>query len=148
LYYELTKESLASAEKIFRKAVASAPTSCDANHLLAGVLIHEAFMNFVSEREAYISEAYEFAKRAIVLDEQNEYAHWIMGIIQNHRGKHDMAIMELKRALELNPNCSLAYGSLGTVLYYIGEPDESIKNIELSIRLNPRDPSIFFAILH
>jgi adenylate cyclase len=144
LYYELTKESLASAEKIFRKAVASAPTSCDANHLLAGVLIHEAFMNFVSEREAYISEAYEFAKRAIVLDEQNEYAHWIMGIIQNHRGKHDMAIMELKRALELNPNCSLAYGSLGTVLYYIGEPDESIKNIELSIRLNPRDPSIFF----
>jgi adenylate cyclase len=144
LYYELTKESLASAEKIFRRAVESAPTSCDAHHLLAGVLIHEAFMNYVSEREAYISEAYEFANRAIVLDEQNEYAHWIMGVIQNHRGKHDLAIAELKRAIELNPSWSLAYGSLGTVLYYIGEPDEAIKNIELAIRLNPRDPSIFF----
>ena len=144
LYYELTKESLASAETIFRKAVALAPTSCDAHHLLAGVLVHEVFMQYVSEREAYITEAYEFANRAIVLDEQNEYAHWIMGVIQNHRGKPDLAITELKRAIELNPSCSLAYGSLGTILYCIGEPDESIKNIELAIRLNPKDPSIFF----
>jgi len=144
LYYELTKESLASAETIFRRAVASAPTSCDAHHLLAGVLIHQAFMGYVSNRDFIISEAYELAKRAIALDEQNEYAHWILGVIQNHRGKHDLAIAELKRALELNPNCSLAYGSLGTVLYYIGKSDESVKNIEIAIRLNPRDPSIFF----
>ena len=144
LFYELTKESLAAAEKIFRRAVASAPTSCDAHHLLAGVLIHQAFMGYVSDRDVIISEAYELAKRAIALDEQNEYAHWILGVIQNHRCKHDLAIAELKRAIELNPNCSLAYGSLGTTLYYIGEPDESIKNIEIAIRLNPRDPSIFF----
>jgi len=144
LLYELTKESLASAEKILRRAVESAPTSCDAHHLLAGVLIHEAFMNYVSEREAYISEAYEFANRAIGLNEQNEYAHWIMGVIQNHRGRQDLAIAEFKRAIELNPSCSLAYGSLGTALSYIGEPDESIKNIEFAIRLNPKDPSIFF----
>jgi adenylate cyclase len=144
LYYELNKESLASAETIFRRAVASAPTSCDAHHLLAGVLIHQAFMGYVSDRDVIISEAYELAKRAIALDEQNEYAHWILGVIQNHRCKHDLAIAELKRAIELNPNCSLAYGSLGTTLYYIGEPDQSIKNIEIAIRLNPRDPSIFF----
>jgi TolB-like protein len=43
LFYELTKESLAEAETLFRRAVASAPTSCDAHHLLASTLIHQGF---------------------------------------------------------------------------------------------------------
>ena len=144
LLYELTKESLAEAETIFRKAVAFAPKSCVANYLLAAVIIHQTFMNYVTEREASISEAYKFAKRSIALDEQNEYAHWVMGVIQNHSRMHDSAIAEFKRAIELNPNCSLAHGSLGTVYIYTGEPDESVKHSEFAIRLNPRDPSIFF----
>jgi adenylate cyclase len=144
LYYELTKDSLAAAEKIFRRAVASAPTSCNANYLLSGVLIHQVFMGYASERTVATSEALELAKRAISLDDNDEYAHWTLGIIQNVRGRPDLAIAELKRAIELNPNCSLAYGVLGGVLSYSGDPDESIKNSEIAIRTNPRDPSIFF----
>jgi tetratricopeptide (TPR) repeat protein len=143
-FYELTKESLASAETIFRRAVATAPKSCVAHHLLACTLIHQTIMGYVSDANVNISQAYELAKRAIAFDEQNEVAHWTLGIIQLWRLKHDMAIAEHKRAIELNPNCSLAYGSLGTALLYRGKPDESIKNIEIAIRLNPRDPSIFF----
>jgi len=144
LFYELTQESLAAAEKILRKAVANAPTSCDAHYMLAGVLIHQVFMGYSTDRDNIISEAYEIAKQAIALDEKNEYAHWIMGAIYTYRNKHEMAIAELKRAIELNPNCSLAYGVLGSVLSYCGEADESIKNNEIAIRCNPRDPSIFF----
>jgi adenylate cyclase len=144
LFYELTKESLAEAEKIFRRAVASAPRSCDAHYLLAGAIIHRTQMGYIADNKAAISESYELAKRAVVLDERNEYAHWILGFIQLWRRKHELAVAELKRAIELNPNCSLAFGSLGTVLSYSGEPDESIKNNEIAIRLNPRDISIFF----
>jgi adenylate cyclase len=144
LAYELTKEGLASAETILRRAVKVSPTSCDAHHLLATVLIHQAFMGYVSDKDVTISEAYELAKRAIALDDQNEYAHWILGVIQHNSGKHDRAIAEQERALELNPNCSLARGALGTALMLSGQPDEAIKHIEIAIRLNPRDPSIFF----
>lgn len=144
LFYELTKESLAAAETLFRRAVTSAPMSCDAHHLLAGVLSHQVQMGYVFDNEARISEAYRLAKRAVDLDEHNEYAHWILGFIQLWRRKHDMAIAELQRAVELNPNCSLAYGTLGTVLSYSGKPDESIKNNEIAIRSNPKDISIFF----
>jgi adenylate cyclase len=144
LFYELTKESLAEAETLIRRAVASAPTSCDAHHLLASTIIHRAQMGYIVDKEAAISESYELAKRAIVLDERNEYAHWGFGLIQLWRRKHELAVAELKRAIELNPNCSLAFGTLGTVLSYSGEPDESIKNNEIAIRLNPRDISIFF----
>jgi TolB-like protein len=144
LFYEQTNESLYEAERIFRRAVTSAPTSCDAHHLLASTIIHQAQMGFIADKQAAVSEAYELAKRAIALDDRNEYAHWSFGFIQLWRRKHDLAVMELKRAIELNSNCSLAYGSLGTVLSYSGEPDESIKNNEIAIRLNPRDISIFF----
>jgi adenylate cyclase len=144
LFYELTKESLTAAEILFRRAVTSAPTSCDAHHLLAGVLIHQVQMGYVFDNETRISEAYKLAKRAVDLDEHNEYAHWILGFIQLWRRKHDMAIVELERAVELNPNCSLAYGTLGTVLSYSGKPDESITNNEIAIRSNPKDISIFF----
>jgi adenylate cyclase len=145
LYYELTKESLAEAEKILRRAVIYAPTSCDANYLLAGVLHHRVLMGYVSDnRDVICSEAYEIAKRAVSLEEKNEYAHWTLGLIQQMRRKFDSAMMEYKRAIELNPNCSLAYGCLGDLLSESGDPDESIKNNEIAIRLNPRDPSIFF----
>jgi tetratricopeptide (TPR) repeat protein len=144
LYYEMTKESLAAAEKILRKAVANAPTSCDAHYILAGVLSHQVFMGFATDMDAFNSEAYMIAKLAVSLDEKNEYAHWTLGVVAIYQGKSELAIAEHKRAIEINPNCSLAYGSLGTVLSYVGDPDESIKNSEIAIRLNPRDPSIFF----
>jgi adenylate cyclase len=144
LFYELTKESLAEAETLFRRAVASAPTSCDAHHLLANTIVHRAQMGFITDMEAAISESYSLVKRAIDLEERNEYAHWCFGLLQLWRRKHELAVAELKRAIELNPNCSLAYGTLGTVLSYSGEPEESIKNNEIAIRLNPRDISLFF----
>jgi adenylate cyclase len=144
LYYDLTKESLAAAEKILRKVVANAPTSCDAHYILAGVLIHQVLMGYRLDGNLIIPEAYEIAKRAVSLDETNEYAHWTLGIIQHYRSKHDLAIAELKRAIELNPNCSLAYGTLGDFLGEYGDSEESIKNNEIAIRSNPKDPSIFF----
>ena len=109
LFYELTEKSLVEAETLFRRAVASTPTSCDAHHLLAGVLIHRAQMGYIDDKKAAISESYELAKRAIVLDERNEYAHWVLGFIQLWRRKHEWAVAELKRAIELNPNRSLSY---------------------------------------
>jgi adenylate cyclase len=144
LAYMLTKNGLADAETIFRRAISSAPTSCDAHLWLAVVLFHQVWMGHASDNDAVISEAYNVVKKAIELDEYNEYAHWILGLIQFNRRNRDMAIAALERAIELNPNCSLAYGSLGTVLSVFGDPDESIRNNEIAIRSNPKDPSIFF----
>jgi adenylate cyclase len=144
LFYELTEESLVEAEKISRKAVANAPTSCDAHYLLAGTITHQVIMGYRSNRELVIPEAYELAKRAVSLDDTSEYAHWTLGYIQYYRRKPDLAIAELRYAIELNPNCSLAYGSLGSILSEFGDPDESIRNNEIAIRSNPKDPSIFF----
>jgi tetratricopeptide (TPR) repeat protein len=86
----------------------------------------------------------QHAKRAVELDERNEYAHWICGLLLMGKRDHESAILQLKRSVELNPNCSLAYGSLGTVLSYAEHAEESILNNKIAIRSNPKDRSIFF----
>jgi adenylate cyclase len=144
LLYETTEESLAEAEKISRKAVANAPTSCEAHYLLAGALIHQFQMGYRLDGDLIIPEAYELAKRAVSLDDINEFARWTLGYVQYYRKKPDLAIAELRHAIELNPNCSLAYGSLGSILSEFGDPEESIKNTEIAIRYNPKDPGIYF----
>ena len=90
------------------------------------------------------TNAYELARRATLLDDRNEYAHWAHGISCWGLLKHDESIVALERAVQLNPNCSVAYGSLGTALCLVGRVDEAIANQEIAIRSNPRDPSIFF----
>ncbi len=142
-FYELTDEGLKKAEKFFRSALASDPESSEAHFLLAVALIHQVLMGYASDTSARISEAFEIAKRAVVLDESQEYAHWALGIIQFYRGKRDLAIAELERAVELNPNCSVAYGTLGDFLAVVN-PDKSINYQQISIRANPRDSSNFF----
>jgi len=144
LHNELTEESLAEAETLYRRAVASAPASSTAHSGLASVLFHQVWMGHASDTKAAISEAYKLGKTAVRLNEYLEYAHWILGLIQLIRGKHDMAIAELERAVELNPNMSIAYGSLGTVLAFSEESDESIRNNEIAIRMDPKNPAIFF----
>ncbi len=144
LFYGMTKEGIAKAEQIFRKAITSAPNLCDPHWMLASLIFHKVWMGYTLDSATAISEAYKLAKKAISLDDDNEYAHWGLGLIQFIRRKHDEAIAELKRATELNSNCSLGYGSLGTVLSFSGELEQSIRNNKIAIRSNPKDPSIFF----
>ena len=144
LIYEATEESLAEAEKISRKAVANAPTSCEAHYLLAGALIRQFQMGFRLDGDLIIPEVYELAKQAVSLDDTNEFARWTLGYVQYYRRKPDLAIAELRHAIELNPNCSRAYSALGNILSEFGDPEEAIKNNEIAIRYNPKDPGIYF----
>lgn len=143
-FYELTEESLTEAEALLRRAVETDPGSCEAHQLLAATLIHLAQMGYAPDWDTAVNEALVLAKRAVAIDDRNEYAHWTLGIVELWTGNLENARASLERAIELNPNCSVAYGSLGTVLSYTGDSDESIRNNEIAIRANPRDASIFF----
>ena len=142
LFQEFTKEGFASAEKLLRKIVTSEVKSSEANSLLAGVIVSKVFFRYSSDAITDAKEALVFAKRAVSLNSNNEYAHIFLGMSQYALDRRELAIGEYKRAIEINPNCSLAYGALGTVLS-TKDPDESIKNNMITLRINPRDPFIF-----
>ncbi|HEX6111549.1 MAG TPA: tetratricopeptide repeat protein [Geminicoccaceae bacterium] len=144
LVYEMTAESLSEAKRLAEEAIALDPGSGRAHQALAVALWHLAWMGFVEDAPTILVQGRRMAERAVRLNDNDEYSHWILGLLQMADGEFDKAIAELRRAIEINPNCSLAYGSLATVLNHAGQPGEAIINNETAIRSNPRDPSIFY----
>ena len=144
LMYELTSDSLSEAISLAEEAVALDPNSGRAHQALAVNLWHLNWMGFAKDGGATFARGRKIAERAARLNDDDEYTHWILGLIQMENGEYDKAIAELERAIEINPNCSLAYGSLATVLNFAGRPEDALGNNEIAIRSNPRDPSIFF----
>jgi len=144
LLYDFTPDAYASAKTLLERALAIDSESAEANMVLSLVNHHTAILGFASDPGPAMEAAYALGRRAVQLDERNEYAHWALGISCWGLHRLDEGIAALERAVELNPNCSLAYGSLGTALAIAGRVEEAIANQEIAIRMNPRDPSIFF----
>lgn len=144
LLYDFNADSYAYAKTLLERALAIDHESCEANMVLSLINHHIASMGFAKDYEATAEAAYALGRRAIHLDDRNEYAHWAFGISCWGLKRYDESLTALERALEINPNCSVAMGSLGTCLALMGRPEEAIVRQELAIRSNPRDPSIFF----
>ena len=83
-------------------------------------------MGFAEDSQATIARGRKMAERAVRLNNDDEYSHWILGLLLMANRDYDKAIAELERAIEINPNCSLAYGSLATVLNHAGQPADAI----------------------
>lgn len=144
LLYDFSPESYAHAKTLLERALALDPESAEANMVLSLINHHIAIMGFVPDVKPAMETAYALARRATLLDDRNEYAHWALGISCWGLLKYEESLAALERAVALNPNCSLAYGSLGTLLGILGRSDEAIANQDIAIRSNPLDPSIFF----
>jgi TolB-like protein/Tfp pilus assembly protein PilF len=144
LLYDFTPKSFDTAKSLLERALALDPESAEANMVLSLINHHVALMGYAADTRLAMDAAFALGRRAVQLDDRNEYAHWALGISCWGLHKHDESIVALERAVELNPNCSLAYGSLGTVYGLVGRTDEAIANQQIAIRSNPRDPSIFF----
>jgi TolB-like protein/Tfp pilus assembly protein PilF len=144
LVYDFSSESYATAKTLLDEAITLDPNSTEAHLILAVIHYHDAIMGLVKDKETSLALSRQLALRAVRLDDQNEYAHWALGLSCLALARHEESITVLERAIELNPNCSVAYGSLGTALNLVGRVDEAIVNHEIAIRSNPRDPSIFF----
>lgn len=144
LLYDFNPEAYASAKTLLERALAIDPQSAEASMVLSLINHHIAILGFAPDPRPAMEAAYALGRRAVQLDDRNEYAHWALGISCWGLHRLDEGISALERAVELNPNCSLAYGSLGTALAIAGRPEDAIANQEIAIRMNPRDPSIFF----
>jgi adenylate cyclase len=143
--YLQTAESLEKARLAGHEIIRAAPDSAKGYQLAGCAAAHLFMMGFAPAPSQMQAEALQMAERAVTLDQSDEYAHWILGIIYGqHLGRYEAAFSEFRRALEINPNFSLAYGSYGTTLAFAGLADESLEKTQIAIRLNPRDPSMFF----
>jgi TolB-like protein len=138
--YPPTSERLSDLVSSAENVLALDPNNGEACRLIAAGLWHQAYIGFIAWDLELTERVMSFARRAVVVEEADEYAHWMLALAHLMGGQHERALVSLKRALEINPNFSLAYGTIGTVLAWGGLPDESIANNKIALKINPGDP--------
>ncbi len=142
--YRLTPESLDQAEKLCAAALSLDPLSARAYQALASVLHHQFYMGFTGEPERVLRLGMEHIDRAVEINEEDEYTHWVRGNILVDLRNTQKALAAFDRSREINPSFSLATASYGTACAWAGRSKDAILFSEQALAANPKDPSNFF----
>jgi adenylate cyclase len=155
------KETLVQARQMFEKAIELDPSYAEAYAHIGMTYIREWIWrlspwNNMSSSQA-LERAFEFAQKAIALDDSLEAAHQVLSWVYMGRGPWmvDQAIAEGRRAIALAPNEPGCYADLASILLFeywnkgtsISRVDEALKLLEMAMRLNPRYESWYLSIL-
>ena len=131
------KESNLKAKQLFKEAIDLEPEHWGAYLGLATSHNAAVWLGISSSPRESLGKAFELCKKAISLDEKQDYPHMVIGNIYLLMRKYDLAIEEAKRAIALNPNSSRGYAYLGQNLAFSGRPEEGIESIKKGMRLDP-----------
>jgi TolB-like protein/Tfp pilus assembly protein PilF len=84
-----------------------------------------------------ISRAYDNARKALAIDDNDYRAHGVMGLIFFERGEPALGRQHLERARTLNPNSTQIMGFWALFLAYSGDPEAAIETYFRAARLDP-----------
>jgi TolB-like protein/Tfp pilus assembly protein PilF len=124
----------AEARRMYEKAIELDPGYGLAHGLLALMLYAEWNE---SGNDAALDRAFELAKRAVELDENESYCQFILGHIHLFRRSFDLAEQYHRRAVEMNPNNPEHLADMGGLLTYLGRPEEGLEWLERARRVDP-----------
>ena len=140
-HYRATKADNDEALRQIGKAIELDPNFSRALAALAHVHYWNALFGYTEHAKENLETGLSLAKRAVVADDKEPFAHFALGRISTLRGDLDTAIAELELAIELSPSFAHAYYGLGNALNFAGRAEEAIKMTDRAIRLNPHDPA-------
>ena len=132
-----TRESLAKAGELYRKALEIDPDYPPALKGLAEILANQAGMGFIPT-EGNVALAWELVLRAAALNPN--YADAWSGISQMHlyfTGDLRAAAENSARAVKLGPNQATVIGDAGVLARRLGKTDLAVKLIQRQVRLDP-----------
>ncbi|MFY9830895.1 MAG: adenylate/guanylate cyclase domain-containing protein [Rhodoplanes sp.] len=138
--YKFTPEGMAEAQRLFAAAIEADPNCAPAYTSMAYSKYISA--QFGADFEATLQSAFEFARKAVALDEKDARAHMFLAQTSLWLRRHDDAIAEARGAIALNPSLAQAYSVLGYALDCIGEFEEALKTVAHSFRLRPHDRTV------
>jgi len=84
-----------------------------------------------------IGRAYDNARKALAIDDNDYRSHGVMGRIYQERGEYESARRHLERAMTLNPNSTQIMGYWSFFLAYGGDGDGAIETYHRAARLDP-----------
>jgi len=137
---ELKKGSVKSdeiAREHFQKALEIQPDYSLAYSGLSLTYFNEWSCQLWHRWDVNRSGAYEWAQKAIELDDQNYIACMVLGKIFLYEDSYTTAEYYLRRSLQLNPNDPETLNLIAAYFVFLGLNKESVTLYERSLRMNP-----------
>ena len=132
-----TKEDNAEAQRLGQQAVALDPKSAPAHAQLAWTYCLDNIFGWSDETGATLAPALVLAQRAVLLDDADCRARWLLGHVHIFRREYDEARAHLRTAIALNPNDVEARAVYGIYLYAVGDTDGALEQFDIARRHNP-----------
>ena len=140
-----TREADEEARGLFRQILDRDPGSSSALGGMALSWFNEWSCDFWEEFEAIGRRAYDYAHRALAIDDRDPWLHLILGRILLYRREFASAAWYVDRALALAPNDAELLIQLVPAEVYLGRPEAALAHTEKAMRLNPYHPNYYYA---
>ncbi len=138
-YNRMTGEANIQARQMLERAVDSDPEFAAAYAYLG--LTHWAdWALWGSQEPQTLERAFELAKKAIALDDQQPEGHALLGEIYLWKKQYEQSIAEMNKAIAIDPNAFDGFARLASVLNFSGRSDEAIEFMNKAMKLNPVYP--------
>ena len=135
----LNQEDNSLARSLCEEAIEQDPQYASAYGLLSRVYVMD-FVFRTNPKES-LKRAYEYARKAIDLDDTQLNAYLALEFMSSFRRQYDEAIGSGERAVKVAPGAAEAYLSLGRALSFAGRDREALGYLEKAIRMNPFPPA-------
>ncbi len=135
----LTKQDVAEAQRLARRAIELDPNGASQFSLLAVTHNMAAVYGWSESRDRSLQDAREAAEQALALDDHNAMTVRCLGLVNLYSRRHDDAIRDFKHAIDLCPTEAENHALLGNVLGLTGDYEEAVKHFEKAMRFSPRD---------
>ncbi len=139
LMLRFAKDDNAEARRWAETAVELDPKSAQAHAQLGWTYCMDYICGWVEDPPAALDTAFMLAQRAVLLDEGDCRARWLLGNIHIYRREYDEACAHLRRAIALNPNDVDARGMYGLYLIAVGETEAALEQFDIARRHSPFD---------
>jgi TolB-like protein/Flp pilus assembly protein TadD len=142
--WRMSTEEHARAQELLQKAIALDSNYAHAHALLGWTYV--SMFNLDTRRPIgeWTDRALATGATAATLDEEEPWAHLVLGLGHARRRRPQAAFRHLSKSVELSPSFALGYAGLGYALACGGQPESGLQALEDAHRLSPRDP--FLAI--
>jgi adenylate cyclase len=141
--YLRTREGYAEMIRLAHRALDLDPRSISAAVVAANGHFNNEGLRFSTDPQFDRSEAIRLSRLALSLDENDERALSIAGLVTAVLiGDHETAIDFVDRAVATNPNYHIAWNYRAWVYNVAGQYEEAIRSFERGIRASPLNPTL------
>jgi tetratricopeptide (TPR) repeat protein len=140
---------LDGADELFDRSLAQDPNNALAYSGKATVVLNRLQSSSGSiraNRESYLQQAEEFARRAVSLAPASGESHYTLGQVYKEQGRMQEAGSEFRTAVSLDPQHSSALAALGQIKLDQNSLAEAQDNFRQAIALNSSNNSAHFGL--